>query len=185
MASQDRIDIDIFKVVNRAIAESDNLDIMATHLAQLLVGALEIKGCTIFVTDPNTKELEVLASFGLSMAYMNKGPLLLDKSIVGDLKNEPMVVADVKTSDKLQYPQQAEDEGICAIISVPITFYGRGIGALRLYSAESWHISDHDLDSLTLLADNIGLAMMYARLINVVGIVKESVNEIHDVWLNP
>jgi signal transduction protein with GAF and PtsI domain len=185
MASQDKIDIDIFKVVNRAIAESDNLDIMASHLSQLLVGALEIKGCTIFITDPQTKELEVLASFGLSMAYMNKGTLMLDKSIVGDLKNEPMVVADVNTSDKLQYPQQAKDEGISAIISVPITFYGRGIGALRLYHAESWHISDRDLDSLTLLADNIGLAMMYARMINVVHSVKETVNEVHDIWLSP
>ena len=67
MVVEEKIDIDIFKVVFRAIAKSDNLEIMANHLTQLLVAALEIKGCTLFALNSETEELEVLASFGLSM----------------------------------------------------------------------------------------------------------------------
>ena len=63
MQTEDRINIDIFKVVTRAIAESNNLEIMTKHLAQLLVGALEIKGATIFATNVETKELEVSGQF--------------------------------------------------------------------------------------------------------------------------
>ena len=185
MATQDKIDIEIFKVVNRAIAESDTLEIMAAHLTQLLVGALEIKGCTIFALNPLSKELEVLTSFGMSMSYMNKGPVLQDKSIAGDLRNEPMVIKDITKSDRLQYPEETQEEGIGAIVSVPITFYGRGIGALRLYHSEVWAISDRDVDSLMLLAENIGLAMMYTRLINALQAVKMTVNEVHDIWINP
>ena len=44
MPAEDKIDIDLFKVVFKAMAQSDNLEIMANHLTQLLVAALEIKG---------------------------------------------------------------------------------------------------------------------------------------------
>ena len=36
--------------------------------------------------DPETEELEVLASSGLSMKYLNKGPLFTGKSITATLK---------------------------------------------------------------------------------------------------
>ena len=52
MAIQDRIDIDIFKVVTHAIAASDNLENMTDQLTQLLVGALQIKGCALFALIP-------------------------------------------------------------------------------------------------------------------------------------
>jgi signal transduction protein with GAF and PtsI domain len=117
MPVEEKIDIDIFKVVFRAIAESDSLEIMANHLTQLLVAALEIKGCTLFALNHESQELEVLASFGLSMKYLHKGPLLTGKSIGATLAKKPIVIRDVNKTDLLQYPDDAKNEGIGAIIS--------------------------------------------------------------------
>jgi signal transduction protein with GAF and PtsI domain len=185
MGTKEKIDIDIFKVVNRAIAQSDSLDIMATHLSQLLVGALEIKGCTIFALNLETEELEILASFGLSLNYLNKGPILKAKSIRDTIKGEPIVINDISSTNMLQYPDNAKEEGIRAIVSLPIKFYGRVIGSLRLYHHDVWDISDRDLDSLLLLAENIGLAMTYTRLLNAMQAVKDTVSEVHSIWLEP
>ena len=69
MPVEEKINIDIYKVVFRAIAESDNLEIMANHLTQLLVAALEIKGCTLFALNPETQEQEIFARCGLSIKY--------------------------------------------------------------------------------------------------------------------
>ena len=41
MAVKELIDIELFKVVFRAMAQSDDLEIMTNHLTQLLVAALE------------------------------------------------------------------------------------------------------------------------------------------------
>lgn len=185
MGANDKINIDVFKVVNRAIAESDDLGIMANHLTQLLVGTLDIKGCTIFCLNPDTKELEVLASFGLSLSFMSKGPVFSDKSVSFLLKGEPVVVTDITASDRLQYPQETYKEGIGAIVSVPIMLYGSNIGVLRLYHHEPWNISEQDLDSLLLLAENIGLAMTYTRLLNALQSVRDTINDIHTIWLDP
>jgi signal transduction protein with GAF and PtsI domain len=183
MSAEEKIDIDLFKVVFKAIAQSDNLEIMANHLTQLLVAALEIKGCTIFALNLESNELEDLASFGLSMDYLEKGPVLSDKSIAETFKGKPVVIADVNNTTRLQYPQDARAEGIGAIVSVPIKFYGRVIGALRLYHKAAWDISDRDVDSLLVLAENIGLAMTYTRVIKALRTIRYTVDDIHSIWL--
>jgi len=184
MVAEDRINMDIYKVVTRAIAASDNLEDMATQLTQLLVGALGIKGSTIFVLNPDTEELEALASFGLSINYMNKGPILVKKSLDHQLRGEPIVIRDVTNSDRLQYPEDAQKEGISAIVSLPISLHGKLIGVLRLYHYERWDVSERDLDSLMIFTENIGLALMYTRLLQALKFVKETVDEVHPIWLD-
>ena len=183
MSVQEKIDINIFKVVFRAMAQSDNLEIMANHLTQLLVAALEIKGCTIFALNPESEELEVLASFGLSMSYVNKGPVLTKKSIAETSSTRPTVIRDVSDSDRLQYPENATREGIGAIVSIPIMFSGKVIGALRLYHQEPWNISDVDIDSLQVLAENIGLAMTYTRVLKALRTIRYTIDDVHGLWM--
>lgn len=181
MPVKEKIDIDIFKVVFRAIAESDNLEIMASHLTQLLVAALEMKGCALYALNQQNEELEVLASFGLSTKYLNKGPLLTSKSIGATLNGQPIVIRDVNNTDQLQYPDDAKKEGIGAIVSVPILFYSKVIGALRLYHHDTWEIADKDVDSLLVLAENIGLAMTYTRLLNAFQSIKYAVDAVQPI----
>jgi signal transduction protein with GAF and PtsI domain len=185
MPAEEKIDIDLFKVVFKAMAQSDDLEIMTNHLTQLLVAALEIKGCTIFAINPETGELEVLASFGLSMGYVHKGPLQKDKSIGASIKGQPIVIRDVNKSDRLQYPEDAKKEGIGAIVSIPIKFYDSVIGALRLYHQDIWDISEKDVDSLSVLTRNIGLAMAYTRLLKTVKEIKYNIDDIESLWYSP
>jgi len=185
MGSEDRIDMDIFKVVTRAIAESDNLIVMANHLSQLMVGALDIKGCTLFALNAETRELEVLGSFGLSMNYMAKGPISAEKSIGGVLKGDPVNISDVTGTTLLQYPDDAVKEGIGSIICIPIMLYGKPVGALRLYHHKIWDISERDVDSLLILGEIIGLAMTYTRILNTLQSIKGIFDEVHPVWLTP
>jgi len=175
MASENKIDINIFKVVTKAIAESDNLGIMADRLTQLLVGALEIKGCTLFALNGGTKELEILATFGMSIDYLNKGPVVFDKSIGCIQTEDSIVIKDVGKTDLLQYPEEAMAEGIGALVSMPVLFRGDTMGALRLYHHQAWDISRPDLDSLMTLSEIIGLIMMYTRLFHAAQSFKETV----------
>ena len=176
MSQETKITIETFKTVIKAIAQSHNLDIMTNHLAQLLVGALDIKACAIYVLDLETKQLELVASFGLTTKYLSKGPILAEKSIAASVKGEPVIVADVSKDPNIQYPEEAQKEGIAAILSIPIMVSGGVLAVLRLYHHETWHISDQDLDSLHLLADFVGLAMTYTSLLNAVYSIDEVIH---------
>lgn len=183
MTDSNKIDLDIFKLVIDVITEFDDVNTMANRLTQILVGALGIMGATIFVLNPEFEELEILASSGLSINYINKGPILVDKSIKLPQNREPVIINDVTASDRLQYPQMAKDEGIMAIVSLPIILRGNIVGALRLYHSKAWNISEHDVDHLQVLSQYIGIALMHFRLATAVQVVKETINDIHPIWL--
>jgi GAF domain-containing protein len=125
MVVSDKVDIRLFKVVTRAISESEDLDTMAQQLTQLLVATLGLKGATLFLINFETDELEAVASSGLSAAYLNKGPVLVRQSIYKQTKGQPVVISDLTETDLLQYPQDARKEGIQAIVSLPIQLSGR------------------------------------------------------------
>ena len=186
MASENRITIDIFKAVTRAVAHSKDLDVMTNHLAQLLTATLDIKGCAVFVLNAVTEELEILASFGLSAKYLTKGPLNTPKSINETFQGNPVVIADISKKNKsLQYPDEARKEGIAAIVSLPIVHQDEVVGVLRLYHYEMWQVSDQDLESLQILSGIIGLAMTYTRFHNTVHAIAEIVGNTFQVELAP
>lgn len=183
MTEQNSINLEIYKVLIQTISEASDIDIMSQKLTQILVGALGIKGAALYILDPAREEFELLASAGLSIEYVNKGPILVDKSIKIASNREPVVVSDITTSDKLQYPEKAAEEGVRAIISHPIVMRGKVIGSLRLYNSQPWEPSGEEMFFVEMLSQNLGVALMYFRVANAVATVKETINDIHPVWL--
>ena len=94
-----------------------------------------------------------------------------------------MVISHTEASNQLQYPQKAKAEGVRAILSCPITARTKIVGALRLYNATPWGISSADMIFLELLAHTIGMALMHSRIATALAAIKETVGEIHPVWL--
>lgn len=176
MTSETKITMDTFKIVTRAVAFSSNLEVMANQLALLLTGALEIKACAILVFDRETRNLGRLASYGLSPRYLKKGPLLADKSTAANLKGESVIVRDVRGDNRIQYPDQAKEEGIASMVSIPIVVSEDVLGALRLYHGEIWELSEQDLDSLKLLAVFIGLAVVHVSLVGTINSIEELIH---------
>jgi signal transduction protein with GAF and PtsI domain len=183
MTEQNRINLEIYKLLVRTISEANDLEVMATRLTQILVGALGIKGAALYILDPDREELELLASAGLSINYVNKGPILVDKSIKIESNRKPVIISDTQSSDKLQYPDKAKEEGVRAIISHPIIMRGKIIGSLRLYHFQQWELSEEEMTFVATLSQNLGVALMYFRVANAILNVKETVSDIHSVWL--
>ena len=174
MAARDKITIDIYQVLAHAASLNEDADLMAEHLTQLLVSAMDLKACTIFLLNEESGELERLNSYGLSVHYMNKGRVFAGRSI-GPLNDEPIIVRDVADTDLLQYPEAAVEEGIGAIVSVPIKHAERVIGSIRIYHHKPWQISDRDLESLVVFGEIVGMAMMHVRLLNTLWSIRHIV----------
>lgn len=183
MSNSQKIDLETYKLIIETVFDAKDLGQLGSSVTQLLVGAMEVKGATIFIVNPVKEELEILATKGLSINYINKGPILVDKSIKLAANLEPVIISDTKKSDLLQYPDKAEKEKIRSIISLPVNLHQKIIGALRIYHSEIWEISDRELAYLSVLAKNLGMALRYFRLSAVIQSTKESLDEIHPVWL--
>jgi signal transduction protein with GAF and PtsI domain len=66
---------DVCKVINSTL----NLEEVLNLITENIVTALNLKGCTLFLLDKERNRLEVSASYGVSEAYLQKGPILWRK----------------------------------------------------------------------------------------------------------
>jgi transcriptional regulator with GAF, ATPase, and Fis domain len=179
MNEQRAIDIGVFQVITKALTEeSQDLATITNHMCQLLVSFLDIKGSAIFVLSEDKSELLTMASYGLSSDYLAKGPIRPEKSLGCTIRGQSIVIRDISQDSRLQYPQQAEREGVAAIVAVPIMFMGKVVGSFRLYHHKTWDILEEDVDSLMVLGEIMGLALRYTSLYNTITVIHEAITNL-------
>ena len=153
----------LLKITN-SISHSRDPEEVVLLTAESVTHALGVKGCTVFLINKNSSELEIAASFGLSREYLDKGPVSAMHSIAESLNEGPVAIADVSDDPRIQYPEAAEKEGIASILSVPMITGGRIIGALRVYTADPAEFEMEDVNFVQAVANMTGMAIDMARL---------------------
>ncbi len=153
----------LLKITNGISASNDPQEIMVLTVESVR-SAMQIKGCTLFLINRKTNDLDVAASSGLSDEYLQKGPVSSLKSIAESLEEGPVAITEITDDPRLQYPDAALKEGIGSILSVPIQIHSRIIGALRVYTAEKWEFSMDEVNFVQAVAQMAGLAIDLTRL---------------------
>jgi GAF domain-containing protein len=164
MESRDSRYLRIFQEISKTISTTLAVEQRLKLLAQGVVKALEVKGCTIRLLDDTGEHLELVASHGLSDEYVNKGAVTADKSLSDALTGQVVVVKDATSDPRVQYPEAAKKEGIASIVSIPIIVREKVIGVLRLYTAQERDFSREEMDFTNALAEQGGLEIENARL---------------------
>lgn len=138
------------------------------RVIDLLIGKvlaiMTVKACSLRLVNETTRELELVASKGLSESYLKKGPVHMEKSIRETLKGVPVLILDAIADPRIEYPHENAREGIASILSLPIIAGKRVIGILRLYSQETKQYSGGEGAFLSAVAALAGLAIINARL---------------------
>ena len=127
--------------------------------------ALQIKGCALFLFSPQSQELKLAGSFGLSTEYLDKGPVSALRSIASALQDgQPVAIYDVGDDPRVQYPKEAQKEGIASILSVPIILGDKITGCMRVYTADHWEFTLNDVNFVQAVAQVVGMAMEMCRI---------------------
>ncbi|MDZ7579494.1 MAG: GAF domain-containing protein [Deltaproteobacteria bacterium] len=142
--------------------------------------AFGIKGVLIRLLNKQNGNLELVASYGLSEDFLNKGPVAAQKTLSKILKGETVVIGDIETEPSLEYRDAVRKEGIVSMLVVPIKVKDEVIGIMRLCSGVKREYSDDLIMLVTALAQTGGLAIqnaaMYLALQNDMRDLKE------DIW---
>ena len=149
--------------LTRIISESKDPDEVMSLTVKSVCQALGMKGCTLFLYDRRSKQLEVASAFGLSEEYLNKGPISSLHSIAESLREGPVAIYDVLDDPRIQYPREAQKEGIASILSVPMVVRSNIVGALRVYTAKPWEFTLDDVNFVQAVAEIVALITENAR----------------------
>jgi GAF domain-containing protein len=151
--------------VAKAISHSKDPEEVALMTVESIKTTLNVKGCALFLFNRKTNELAMATSYGLSEEYINKGPVSALRSIAQSLEDGPVAIYDVMDDPRIQYPKEAQKEGISSILSIPIIAGGKLLGAMRVYTSEPWEFTIDDVNFVQALAQIAGGAINMARYV--------------------
>ena len=180
MPNQELEYLHLFKEITKKINSSLDIGDVLRLITENIVKTLDVKGCAIFLFDKSKKRLLISSSYGLSEAYVNKGPIDSEKSIVETLRGKWVLIANAQTDQKIQYGEEAKREGILSILSGPMSVKGIVIGVMRIYSSKPLNLSDVENEFLTGLAEIGSIGIENARLYSHIKADHEKlINDVH------
>jgi len=139
----------IAKALSSHLGVNDVLETIVREITQ----SMKLKGATIRLVNPKTNTLEVAASVGLSEKYLYKGPVDLDKSLAEALTGRPVAIFDAAHDPRMQYPEDAKEEGIASMVAIPMMFRGKVMGVMRLVTAEPRKFTLDEVDFASAVAE--------------------------------
>ncbi len=176
MSSKDKTYLRSFMEISKILSSTLAVDEVLDQIVRQITAVMALKGATIRLINPRTNTMELVAAQGLSEKYLKKGQVDLDKSISEALSGRPVAIYDATTDPRIQYPQEAKEEGIATLVAVPMVAKAKVIGVLRLVTGEPREFTMEEVDFACSVAElgaqAISNAMIYEARIRELQFLK-------------
>jgi GAF domain-containing protein len=178
----ERIEKNSVLFLELASAINSSLDIkeVLRSMSEKSSNAFGMKGAVIRLLDEDTNSLKMVASYGLSEAFLNKGYILAEKSVTEALQGKTVIIEDVSKYKSLQYPKETKEEGINSMVCIPIRSREKIIGVMRLYSSCIRRYPEDYITIMEAIAHTGALAIQNASMYLTLKEDKKTLEE--DIW---
>ena len=149
------------------LTEARDLSQVLRRTVQVVCDVMQTKAASIRLIDQDNDELVIKAVWNLSKQYLDKGPVRLSTAAIDQLALSERgyeYVRDARLDPRVQYPGEAEREGIVSLLSVGMRYQGQPVGVLRVYTAHEQAFSPLQVDMLKAVAAQAAAAIENARL---------------------
>jgi GAF domain-containing protein len=173
--------LDLFFEVTRAITSSLDLDDVFELITRKIPEIVDVDAVTIRLLDESAKNLVLRASSGLSPAYLERGTIDTEEPVFKALEGQPIVIEDAENDPRINFPEATRQEGIRSILVVPIPIRGRIKGVLRLLTKRPRTYSQEEINFVTALGEQCGIAIENARIFKEQQVQLNYFKAIHEI----
>lgn len=154
--------INVAQTLNSTLHLDEALAVITREAGSLMGASMS----SILMLDETGEWLDLRASHGAGKAYINKPRLSASESLLGSVvrRRKAIHVENVQASSRYQHVEVARGEGLVSLLSVPLVFGGKAIGALNVYTSTPHHFSNEEVKVLSVLGDLSGIAIEKAKL---------------------
>ncbi|MBN1850327.1 MAG: GAF domain-containing protein [Deltaproteobacteria bacterium] len=155
-----------FRDISTLVHSSSDVKEVLELVVKKATEAVDAKGALLRILNLETSQLELSAFYGLSERYLSKGHVSTAK-VITDLcrQNKVIIISDVQTNPRVQYPREAQEEGIASMVDLPLTLGHHVVGIIRIFFSDKREFSEEHIYFLVAIAEQSALAIDKARLI--------------------
>ena len=152
--------------VGRALGTTIERDKLLQMIVKSAVDTMQGKAACLFLATDETKdEYIAVAQTGLSKSYVHSAPGRMTP-VMKMLKKDGFIhYRDDAKDERVLYKDSKVKEGIGSILVVPVHVKDEMIGSLALYTENIRDFSEKEIEFLTVLAEEGGMAIEKAQLI--------------------
>jgi signal transduction histidine kinase len=155
----------VFRDIIRAMHSSINLQEVLQTVVTKSADVLDAKGALLRILNKETNQFDVRAAWGLGEHYLSKGPVTTEKLLSDQTElHKVKIIEDIWNAPRVEYPQEAWNEGIRMIVDVPLTVAEQMIGLIRIYLTEQREFSDAELDFTITVAEQCACVIERVQL---------------------
>jgi signal transduction histidine kinase len=141
---------DIIRAMYSRTSLKEVLDVVVTKSADVL----DAKGALLRILNKETNQFDVRAAWGLGERYLTKGSVTTEKLLSDPTElHKVKIITDMWDAPRVEYPQEAWDEGIRMMIDVPLAVRDHMVGLIRIYLTEQRDFTDDELDFIITVAE--------------------------------
>lgn len=173
--------LDLFIKVTKAITSSLDPDEVFDLITRNITELMDVDAATIRLLDDSGHNLILRSAHGLSQAYLNRGPIDAEQPIFKALKGKSITIVEAPDDERIKYPEATIKEGICDILVTPIPIRGQIKGVLRLLTKQPHTFAPEEIDIVSALAEQCGIAIENARIFKEQQILLTYFKAIHKI----
>ena len=144
----------VFRDIIRAMHSTTSFQEVLQVVVTKSTDVLDAKGALLRILNKESNQFDVRAACGLGELYLSKGPVTTEKLLSDPSElHQVKIISDIWHAPRVEYPQEAWDEGIRMIIDVPLAVTEQMIGLIRVYLPERRGFSDDELDFIVTVAE--------------------------------
>ncbi|QOJ15387.1 MAG: SpoIIE family protein phosphatase [Planctomycetia bacterium] len=146
----------------------EDLQKILDHIVADTARVMRAKAASLRLYNPRTDELEMRAIFGLSPEYLNRSRIVRADNRIDDeaLSGTIVAVDDMQSDPRTQYPEEARREGLFSALVAGMSYRGRPIGVLRVYTGARQRFRSAQRNLLRAVASQAATAIVHAQLID-------------------
>jgi signal transduction histidine kinase len=156
----------VFRDIIRAMHSSTSVKEVLEEVVAKSTEVLSAKGALLRILNKETNRFEVRAVYGMGERYLHKGPVTTEKLLPDPRELHKVIfITDVWNAPRVEYPQQAWDEGIRMMLDVPLAIEDKLIGLIRIYLEKPREFTDDELDFILTVAEQCACIIERVQLI--------------------
>jgi len=170
----------IFEDIGNAFNSPMDTRQLLRLVSESMVTQFKLKGCHFRLISRDKKALEHVASFGLSDAFLDKGPVDADKSVHECLEGQTVLITDCTSDTRIQYRDSCVAEGITSMLTVPLKTRGQVIGVMRLSTADRREFESDEIQIIEVVASFCTSAIIHTMFAGILervnGVIRTSLD---------
>jgi GAF domain-containing protein len=155
-----------FCAISKALGSTLKREEVLDRILDGAITAMNGKAASLFLRRENDDLFVPVAQKGLSDNYLHADPYRARPLVDEMVTDGHLAIADVETDPRAENKAAKKAEGLASILVAPVMVEDHIIGVLSLYTAEKHDFSQEEIEFLQALADQGGVAIQNARLVD-------------------